>query len=192
MRSRTADDLGGRCPDCYLPRPCMCADVPRLAPRLRVVVVRHMLERNKSTNSARWAALALPNLEMHTYGLPGPPMDGAAWVTPSTWVLFPHAQPTPPPEQPPERLVVVDGSWPQARRILQRTTAFRGLPRLSLPPPLPRRRLRAQHQEEGMSTLEAIAGAYRLLGEPAVADALDALYDNAVRRAEKIRGRRTM
>lgn len=194
MRSRTADDLGGRCPHCYLPPTptCLCDELPQLAPRLELVIVRHALERKKSSNSARWAALALPGTRVESYGALDAPLQPEALVGPGTWVLYPHGAPTLPPAEPPRRLIVVDGSWTQARRILQKVGAFRALPRLSLPPPPPRPRLRAQLREEGMSTLEAIAGAYRLLGEPAVADALELLFMRAVARSEKIRGRRTI
>jgi DTW domain-containing protein YfiP len=194
LRSRTADDLGGRCPRCYLPPTptCLCDELPRLTPRLQLVIVRHALERKKSTNSARWAALALPRTRVETYGALDAPLDPASLVGPHTWVLYPHGAPTEPPAIPPTRLIVVDGSWTQARRILQKVDALRSLPRLSLPPPPPRPRLRAQLKEEGMSTLEAIAGAYRLLGEPEVAEALETLFTRAVARSEKIRGRRTI
>src|SRR5947209_2767252 len=135
MRSRTADDLGGRCPRCYFPQPCLCAELPVLAPRMEVVIIRHMLERKKSTNSARWAALALPNARIVEHGLPGGALDVASLVVPGSAVLFPLAEPSLPTLPAPRRLIVVDGSWTQARRMLQRLAPLRTLPRLSLGPP---------------------------------------------------------
>lgn len=158
---------------------------------MELVVVRHMLERKKSTNSARWAAAALEGAQIHEWGMEDAPLDVASLVVPGTVVLFPAAGPTPRPEVLPRRLIVVDGSWSQARRILHRS-ALRTLPRVSLPPPPPRPRLRAQKLAEGMSTLEAVAEAYLHLGEPEVGTALLELYARAVARAQQVRGRRTM
>ena len=152
MRSRSAEELGGRCPRCYL-LPCLCSEVPVLKPRLEVVVIRHFLEALKGTNSVRWAMLALPNSQVHEWGLLNARLNVDQLVTPDTWVLFPTAHPTPTPTVPPKRLLVLDGSWTQARRMYQRIPALRALPKLSLPPPPPRPRLRAEHLESGMSTM---------------------------------------
>lgn len=192
MRSRTAPDLGGRCPRCYLPDPCLCPDLPHLRPRTELVIIRHMLERQKSTNSARWARAAIPGSELHEWGMEGERLEVENLVVPGTVVLFPASGPTPPPREAPRRLIVVDGSWSQARRILQRSPALRSLPRLSLPPPPPRVRLRSEKLAEGMSTLEAIAGAYTHLGEAEVGSALLEVFEKAVAKSVKIRGRRTV
>jgi len=166
--------------------------MPIRAPRTELVVVRHMLERARSTNSARWAVAALPGASLHEWGMPGAPLDVGALVVPDTWLLFPSAQPTPPLHAPPRRLICVDGSWPQARRMVQRIAALHALPRLSLPPPPARPRLRAETVEAGMSTLEAIAAAYEHLGEREIARGLEQLHADAVARSRKIRGRRTV
>lgn len=192
MRSRTADDLGKRCARCYLPPPCLCPEIPRLRPRTELLVIRHMLERKKSTNSARWAAAALEGAQVHEWGMPDAPLAVDALVVPGTWVLFPAGHESAIPEVPPRRLIVLDGSWPQARRMMHRISALRGLPRLSLPPPPPRPRLRSEKLEEGMTTMEAIASAYAHLGEPEIARALETLYLRAVARSQQIRGRRTL
>ena len=52
--------------------------------------------------------------------------------------------------------------------------------------------MRAEKLAEGMTTMEAIAGAYLHLGEREVGLELERLYLAAVGRAQKIRGRRTV
>jgi len=151
-----------------------------------------MLERKKSTNSARWAVAALAGAQLHEWGMPEGSPDVGALVVPETWVLYPNGHTTAIPDVLPRRLIVVDGSWPQARRMLQRISALRGLPRLSLAPPPVRPRLRSEQLEAGMTTMEAIAAAYAHLGEPEIAASLERLYLAAVARVQKIRGRRTM
>ncbi len=191
MRSSTPEDLAGRCARCYLPtRLCLCAHVPRLDTRTAFLVIRHNKEREKSSNTVRLAALALPRCEVLTYGAPDQPFDASVLETPDTWLLFPGAAPPPADTPPPKRLVVVDGSWGQARRMVQRLPALRRLPGLSLPPPPPHtRRLRRPPHPEGMSTLEAMAGAVALLEGAEHASPLYALHELMIDRVLESRGR---
>ena len=55
----SAETLSRRCPRCLLAR-CLCASLPRVEARTRIVLVRHLNERYRSSNTARLAALALP------------------------------------------------------------------------------------------------------------------------------------
>jgi len=71
-----APENAGRCPRCYLPtRLCLCAEVPRLDTRTEFLVIRHNKEKEKSTNTARMAALSLSRCRVLTYGAPGQPFD---------------------------------------------------------------------------------------------------------------------
>jgi DTW domain-containing protein YfiP len=189
VRRSRVPDLSKRCPRClFLPELCLCAEIPRLEPRTRFLVLRHASERNRASNSARWAALAL-GCPVVDYGAPGEPLDEAPLREEGTWVLFPRAGPAPPGPAP-RRVVVLDGSWSQARRMIQRVPALRALPRLSLDaggaPALPR--LRRPTVAGGLSTIEAIARALALLGEPDAAAALDRVHAAALARAWSLRG----
>lgn len=182
-------DAPSRCPRCRLPPgSCLCADVPRLVVPFRFVVLRHASERERLTNSARWAALALPGTEIVEHGLPGEPPDLGAHTPPGSVVLFPSARPAPPPRTPPPVVVVPDGTWGQARRMMQRVPGLRALPRLSLPGPAAGLRLRRPHRGDGMSTLEAMAGALGALGEREAAEALLRLHRLAVERVLRLKG----
>ena len=90
------------------------------------------------------------------------------------------------PDPRPDTLVVLDGSWAQARRMLQRIPPLRTMPRLSLPV-RDVERLRRPTVEGGMSTLEAIAAALDLLGDAPAARALEALHRVAVARSLRLR-----
>ncbi len=177
-----------RCPRCRLPDgSCLCADIPRLVAPFRFVVLRHASERERLTNTARWAALAIPGTEILEHGLPGEPPDLGARTPPGTVVLFPSAHPGPLPARPPV-VVVPDGTWGQARRMMQRVPGLRALPRLSLPGPAPALRLRRPHRGDGMSTLEAMAGALAALGAPEAAEGLLRLHRVAVERVLRLTG----
>jgi DTW domain-containing protein YfiP len=158
--------------------------------RTEFLVVRHNKEANKSTNTARLAALALPRCRLVTYGAPGERFDASELERPGTWLLFPDAAPPPPGTPPPARLVVLDGNWSQARRMHQRLPELRRLPGLALPPPPPEsRRLRRSPHTYGMSTLEAIAGAIALLEGEHLARSLYALHERMIDRVLTSRGR---
>jgi DTW domain-containing protein len=178
-----------RCSRCrFPPELCLCAEVPRLAPPFRFVVLRHASERERLSNTARWAALAIPGTTILEHGLPDQPLDDAPLREDGAVVLFPSPHPAPAPARPPRVVVVPDGTWSQARRMMQRVPALRTLPRLSLPGPPAGLRLRRPHRGDGMSTLEAMAGALAALGDPGAASRLLALHAVAVERVLRLKG----
>jgi tRNA-uridine aminocarboxypropyltransferase len=153
--------------------------VPALRTGIEFVFVRHASERTRLTNTGHWAALALEGSAVVEQGVPGVPLDLAPLAVDGGWALFPGPA-APPPLARPRRIVVPDGTWAQARRIMQRVPALRTLPRLSLAPPPAATRLRRPTVAGGMSTLEAVAAALRALGEPDAASRLDDLLDAGV------------
>ncbi|MCP3137602.1 tRNA-uridine aminocarboxypropyltransferase [Pyxidicoccus xibeiensis] len=176
--------LRPRCHRCFLAQHlCLCAEIPRVETRTRFVLVQHVMELGKKSNTGRVAALALANARLLTHGSPAEPFDSGPLSEPGTWLLFPDG-PTAPPDAPaPRQLVVLDGSWSQARRMTQRLAALRALPRLVLPPPAPGLlRLREPSHPSGMSTLDAIARAVAMLEGPEAAAPLERLAALRVQR----------
>lgn len=193
MRSRTPEDLAGRCPRCFLPTAlCLCAELPVVSTRTELLIIRHHKETLKSTNTARMAALAMPRCRIVSYGSPAERFDESTLEDDgATWLLFPTTQQAPAPDAAlPKRLIVLDGSWGQAKRMVQRVPALRRLPSLMLPPPpADSRRLRRPPHPDGMSTLEAIAGAFAHLEGEDVARPLYALHELMIDRVLASRGR---
>ncbi len=194
MRSRTAPDGGGRCPRCALKLPvCACSFLAPLGVRTRFVVLRHVREADKSSNTARWAALLLPGCELRTWGARPDVALLRDVGQPGDWLLFPGQGPSASPPLspvPPVRLVVLDGTWRQARRMLRALPALQTLPRLSVAPRPRRFGLRAAPSPSHLSTLEAMSSAVALLEGEALAEALDACHLELVARALSARGRR--
>lgn len=188
MRSRTTPDLPGRCPRCWVRQPgCVCAVVPTLRTRTRLVVIRHSKEQWKTTNTARLAALALPDLEIVEYGAPGKPFDIESLKLETPWILFPDASPAPRADRP-ATLVVLDGTWAQARQMAHRNPALARMPRLSLPPPAVNpTRLRVPPHADGMATIEALGHALTALEGPETGRALLTLHDAYVAAVLKAR-----
>lgn len=173
---------------------CVCADIPRIETRTQIVIVRHIGEKFRSSNSGRAAALALRGSTLIDFGDrhgDGARLDADALRVPGTWLVFPEGEPRrEPPSPPPERLVFLDATWQQARRMRRRLPGLRGLPILHLAiDAMPAARLRESPGAGRVSTIEAIAQALRLLeGEPPAA-ALEQLFALLVSRA-RASGRR--
>ena len=192
MRSRTEDHLPGRCRRCWLKESlCLCAELPRVELPFEVRLLRHVREGEKSTNTGRLAALALARCALveldPSVGLSAEqvgPLDDA-------WLLFPEEPGSSArrPAAPVRTLVVLDGTWRQARRMFHRLPALHALPRLALPTkPEAVLRLRDSSTEGGRSTLEALADALALLEGDAVAAPLQRLHADFVERVLKARG----
>jgi DTW domain-containing protein YfiP len=180
-RHQAVDTGHERCERClFQRRVCLCAQIPAIATRTQIVIVRHHSERWRSSNSGRLAHRALTNsIVVEHGGVAGPavlpPLDPA-----EACLLFPQGEPhTPAPL--PRQLVVLDGTWSQARRMYRKLDALRGLPVLRLPDdPMPAARLREAPAPGRVSTIEAIARALRLLEGDEPASALERLFEVAV------------
>ncbi|HEY0463471.1 MAG TPA: tRNA-uridine aminocarboxypropyltransferase [Polyangiaceae bacterium] len=190
MRSTTPRDLSGHCHRCLLQLEiCVCSVLPSVAARTEIILIRHITERLLTSNTGRFAALALSKSRILAYG-GGDAFDATPLSAPKTALLYCSGPPRPLPFIP-ERLIVLDGSFRQARRMYKRVPELRDLPEFSLPaPPVTPTRLRRPTQPEGMSTIEAIAAALSALEGPALAAPLWALHAELVSRADQLRGRR--
>lgn len=164
-----------RCPTCILPLSmCVCALLVEVRSRVPIVVVRHVFEAKKASNTGVLAARVVGG-RVVDHGLPHVAADlGDLGSAPH--LLFPQGAAREWPE--PSALVVLDGTWSQARTMRSRVAGVAGLPTLSLEAPEARVRLRAQvERPTGMSTIEAIAGALERLDDPEPAAALRRLYE---------------
>ncbi|MDC3379497.1 DTW domain-containing protein, partial [Planctomycetota bacterium] len=107
---------------------CFCDAVRALSLDTQVIAITHQREAGKPTNTARLILLALSNAQVRIRGRKGEPLGTRGLVVPErrTLVLFPSdeaveltaevvaADPRP------ITLVVPDGTWRQARRVLLR------------------------------------------------------------------------
>lgn len=162
---------------------CLCAVIPRLQSRTRVLLLQHPSERRHSLNTARLAALGLVNAQMEIgEDFPDLPLwlDGH-----ESWLLFPGPEAITVDQLSPaltgeeKRLLVIpDGTWRKARLLLHANPLLAALPRLTLPPGPPSRyRVRKAPAPEALSTVEAVVAALNVLEAPARFDALLAPFE---------------
>lgn len=196
MRASRPRDRNSHCFRCYLRREiCICPILPTVQTRAEFLILRHIREAERPSNTGRWASMALPNSRIVSFGggdrIGFSSFDEALLQAPDTWLLWPDATGAQPPITRltlPDQVVVLDGTWRQARRLYNRTRLLQKIPRLVLPAPHPfRDRLREQHRSDGMSTLEAVAAAVAKLEGTQAAEPLERLYDEVVRRTITLR-----
>ena len=163
-----------RCGRCQRPHShCLCAQIPQLESRTRVLILQHPEESRHALNTARLAALGLVNGELQV----GEQFaDLASWLADPAYqacLLFPgdDAQPVATvaasADVRPLLLVVPDGTWRKARKLLYLNPLLAALPRVCLPAGLESRyRLRKAPMAGALSTLEAIVVALEALEAP--------------------------
>jgi DTW domain-containing protein YfiP len=188
-----------QCPACRLPGwLCVCAHAPRVATRASLLLVVHIQDLGRTSNTARLLTLAIRNATLLCHGVFPAPADVGSHVPAGATpvVLFPGhgAQPLTPefvaalPSQP--ALVVPDGNWRQASRMVKRLPLLAGAVKASLPTRafagLALRRNLAKHH---MSTYEAVVQALGVLEGEAVAGPLLDFYRRATDRMLLVRGR---
>lgn len=156
------------CERCSRPQShCLCALIPHLPSRTRVLILQHPDEQRHALNTARLAAMGLVNARLQV-GEQLDPSLAEELADGDSWLLFPgeDAQPLSAlaGRPTPARLVVPDGSWRKARKLLYVNPALAALPRVCLPDGLVSRyRVRKAPGEGALSTIEAIVAALNAL-----------------------------
>ncbi len=129
----------------------------------RVVLLQHPRERDVPIGTARMAALCLPNAELHV----GVRWGGSAALARAlsdrarpAVLLYPGEGAIDVASHPPAgpvTLVVVDGTWWQARKVIRENPELAALPRYTFAPPTPSEyRIRKEPDAACVSTIEAL------------------------------------
>ena len=179
-----------RCERCLRPENhCLCALIPALDSRTRVLILQHPSEVNHALNTARLAALGLRNAQLVVgevfedlptlLSMPGYqarllfPGEGAEALVATGETSLPTL------------LVVPDGTWRKARKLLHLNPLLAALPRVTLSDaPISRYRLRKAPGPDALSTLEAVVHALHTLEPHSSFEALlkpfDALIEGQI------------
>ena len=143
---------------------CWCDTLVQVPTATRVVILMHPHERRKAIGTGRMAALCIPDAQIHVgqkvAECPGLDRVLADPERPA-YLLFPGPAAvdvdTAPPAGP-ITLVVIDGTWAQATRMVGHDPMLQALPRVSLRPRAPSQyRIRRQPRRECLSTIEALS-----------------------------------
>ncbi len=172
--------------------------IPTIWTRVEFLILRHIFEAERPNNTGRFVALAMPNSRMIPCGggerIGLPCIQTEFLRAPGTWLLWPDGTGTPHDAMDKssiKRVVVIDATWRQARRLYSSVSLLWSMPRIILPEPdFQKKRLRKQYRPGHMSTLEAVAAAVAAFEGSETAKPLEALYDELVRRRNSLRGKR--
>lgn len=168
--------MRAQCRRCLRPESfCVCSGLGPIPSGTRVVILQHPREARLAICSAWLTRVALERCELHRgvrFDLD--PGVRALVATPGAALLFPGADATPADalaSSPPELLVVVDGTWLQAEKMLSVNPEVAALPRVTLSP----------GHESGYGELRREPGPGHLSTIEAVAHALGALERDPAR-----------
>ncbi|MFZ5439416.1 MAG: tRNA-uridine aminocarboxypropyltransferase [Myxococcota bacterium] len=150
------------CLRCRRPRSvCWCDAVTPVPSATRVVFIQHPREARVPISTCRMAHLSLPNSELHIgLSAAGNPALEALAGQPGVAVLFPSesAVDVDALAEPPRTLVVVDGTWSNAKKVVEKCPVLSKLPRLKFFPEQPGNyRIRREPEAHCLATIEATA-----------------------------------
>ncbi len=175
---------------------CICALIPEIATRTRLVLILHQLERVKTTNTGLLAARCLTNSIVAERGAGAVADPAALWSLPGTrpLLLYPHPGARPleawRSSSEPIVLVVPDGTWRQAAKARARIAGLDQIACVTLPADgVSRYRLRNGVRPERLATIEAIAVAMGILEGPEIARQLEHIFRVMVDRTLWTNGR---
>jgi DTW domain-containing protein YfiP len=186
------------CPVCSSsPAVCVCDALPRIWVRTRIALIIHHRELSRRSNTGLLAARALRNSEVRIRGEGVEALNLADLITPAyrSFLFFPARDALElnrellARDSRPVQLVVPDGTWRQARKILSRHPELAALPTVKLRAPEKKVfQLRAQSSPERMATLQAVAQALGIIEGEEVRTQLMALYQTKIERTLAGRG----
>jgi DTW domain-containing protein YfiP len=125
-----------------------------------VLILQHPRERRVAIGTGRMTHLALPNSELHA-GIVFEEHARVRALAAEGALLFPGGAARAPHElrdEHPRVLVVLDGTWSQARSLYRLNPFLHELPRIGFTPPTPSGyRIRREPRPDCWSTIEAVA-----------------------------------
>ncbi len=158
-----------RCERCTRPvAHCLCSLIALLPSRTRVLVIQHPDETKHALNTARFVALGLENSQLIVAETVENLEEYLQQSGYTACVLFPGEQAQTlsayQQDEQPWLLVVPDGTWRKARKLLHCNPLLAALPRVTLPDGLNSRyRLRKAPSAESLATVEAVTYALSVL-----------------------------
>ena len=156
---------------------CICSEIPKIQTDLSILIIRHHRETKRRSNTARIASICIPSIHIIQY----PFLQGApSFDSKSDLLIYPVSNETTicnsidkkrsfekaEDAQKPKRLIFLDGTWSQTRKMYRKTPSLHKVSWTSLsasmkPPP----KIRKSSFSNGMSTMECVGRAIGLFDE---------------------------
>jgi len=179
--------LRERCYCCFRPlKLCYCQTLPQIANKTAVLILQHLGERDHPFNTARIVDRSLNHCQLiagypntlQAQPLPLQPGAGILFPKPGARLLTELQE-----DELPSQLVLIDGTWGQAKSLYRDVAQLHDLPCYSLAPEKPGEyRIRREPDDQSLSTVEAIAASLEIIepatnGFPALINAFRQMVD---------------
>ena len=157
-----------RCYGCFRPvSQCFCAFIPAIQNATEILILQHARERFHAFNTARLVHRALAKSAVHVGYTPdfaNTPLK----LSPRAGLLYPESTARLlddlPPDERPDQIVVLDGTWHHAHTMIRDIPWLAELPRFRICPDSPSRyRIRREPNLAALSTVEATVDVLRAL-----------------------------
>jgi len=155
-----------RCYECFKPEShCLCHDITPIDNSMGITIIQHPRERRHALGTVRLAKAGLRNIDVKVHGTRAPvnmavPKKCALLYPSNKAVMLEDITP----QEHPEHLLVLDGTWHHAKKLYQVNPWMHDLPHVCLKNSPPSRyRIRKEPSLQHLSTLEAIVYALGIL-----------------------------
>ncbi|MDJ0838301.1 MAG: tRNA-uridine aminocarboxypropyltransferase [Acidobacteriota bacterium] len=148
---------------------CICNYIVPVSNRTGIIILQHPEERFHPIGTARIARLSLSRVKLIVrWAGDLRHLNVPLNLPPGTGLLYPGPTAADlaelPPHRRPDHLVVLDGTWRQAKALFKSEPELAGLPRFAIHPEAPSRyRIRREPEAHCLSTIESINTALHLL-----------------------------
>lgn len=157
-----------RCYGCYRPiEICFCDSIPRVKNQTDILILQHQRERSHPFNTARIVSQSLDRCRL-IFDRNERFADSPLPISPGAGLLYPGKDSQLltelRPDQRPEQLVILDGTWHHAKTLFRDIPQLQKLPQYKLAPSTPGQyRIRLEPTDTSLSTLEATVQALQQL-----------------------------
>jgi DTW domain-containing protein YfiP len=168
VRRKTGVPVRTRCYGCFRPvSECYCDAIPSIENQTQLLIVQHSRERDHPFNTARMVRQGLTNSKLicgtnqalSKMQLPIRARSGLLYPSHDARTLSDLS-----PAEKPDQLVIVDGTWSQAKTMVRDIEQLAALPQYQLSPTQPGQyRIRLEPTDTSLSTVEAAVAALREL-----------------------------
>ena len=157
-----------RCSGCFRPESlCYCCAIPKIDNQTDLLIVQHVRERDHPFNTARMVHRALAKSSL-VFGTKKTIAQKSLAIASDAGLLFPSRDSieleTLHPDQRPSQLVVIDGTWSQAKSLHRALPQLQSLPCYKIAPAQPGQyQIRLEPTDQSLSTVEATVAALSAL-----------------------------
>ncbi|MGO1296096.1 MAG: tRNA-uridine aminocarboxypropyltransferase [Vibrio sp.] len=171
------------CPKCQLQHQCLCDRIPYSADsQLRLTLLMHENELNRSTNTGRWLRYALPHSDAYTWQrknvdpqllqrIRDPNTQSVVVYPASDSITLSEVSRSLSHPQQALHFIIIDATWQEAQKIVGKSPWLSELPFVTLPTQgmHSQYQLRRNQQAGHLCTLEVASVLLEQMGEPEIA-----------------------